>query len=81
MLGRKDYTKEELDQARTAVDQQLSAYKELVKAIDSATSDPKVTSALEALGVDPFAEGAISFVVLRALMLPSSGCRARFWRA
>jgi hypothetical protein len=48
MLGRKDYTEEELDQARTAVDQQLWAYKKLVKAIDSATSDPKVSSALEA---------------------------------
>jgi hypothetical protein len=48
MLGRKDYTYEELDHAKTAIDQQLAAYKKLVKAIDSATSDPKVTSALEA---------------------------------
>jgi hypothetical protein len=47
MLGRKNYTQEELDHAKTAVDQQLAAYKKLVKAIDSATSDPKVTSALE----------------------------------
>jgi hypothetical protein len=47
MLGRKDYTKEELAHARNAVDQQVAAYKKLVKAIDGA-SDPKVTSALEA---------------------------------
>jgi hypothetical protein len=48
MLGRKDYTKEELANARTAVDQQLAAYKKLVKAIDGATPDPKVAAALEA---------------------------------
>ncbi len=48
MLGRKDYTKEELDRARTEVDQQVAAYKKLVKAIDGATSDSKVTAALEA---------------------------------
>jgi hypothetical protein len=48
MLGRKTYTQEELDNARTAIDQQLAAYKKLVKAIDGATSDPKVRSALDA---------------------------------
>ena len=48
MLGRKTYTQEELDHAKTAVAQQLTAYRKLVKAIDGATSDPKVTSALEA---------------------------------
>jgi hypothetical protein len=48
MLGRKNYTQEEFDHAKTAVDQQLAAYKKLVKAIDSATSDPRVASALEA---------------------------------
>ena len=48
MLGRKNYTQDELDHAKTAVDQQLAAYKKLVKAIDSATSEPKVTSALKA---------------------------------
>jgi hypothetical protein len=48
MLGRNSYTKEELDHARKGVDQQLAAYKKLVKAIDNATSDPKVTSAREA---------------------------------
>jgi hypothetical protein len=48
MLGRKNYTQEELDQARSAVDQQLAAYRTLVEAIDGATQDPKVRSALEA---------------------------------
>lgn len=49
MLGRKNYTKEELDRAQTAVDQQLKAYKRLVKAIDSASPDPdpKVKAALD----------------------------------
>jgi septin family protein len=48
MLGRKDYTQEELDHSKTAVDQQLAAYNKLVKAIASATTDKKVNSALEA---------------------------------
>jgi hypothetical protein len=48
MLGRKTYTQEELDHARTAIDRQLAAYKKLVRAIDATTPDPKVRSALEA---------------------------------
>lgn len=48
MLGRNSYTQDELDHARTAVDQQLAAYRTLVKTIDGATSDPKVASALAA---------------------------------
>ncbi|MEA2399578.1 MAG: hypothetical protein QOK25_3134 [Thermoleophilaceae bacterium] len=44
MLGRKTYTKEELDHAKTAIDRQVAAYKKLVKA----TTDPKARSALEA---------------------------------
>jgi hypothetical protein len=48
MLGRKNYTQEELDQARSAVDQQLAAYRTLVEAIDGATQDTKVRSALDA---------------------------------
>ena len=46
MLGRKTYTQAEYDHAKKAVDQQLAAYKKLVKAVD-ATGDPKVTAALE----------------------------------
>jgi hypothetical protein len=48
MLGRKNYTPQELDQAKKAIAQQLAAYKKLVKVIDGATSDPKVTAARDA---------------------------------
>jgi hypothetical protein len=48
MLGRKNYTQEELDHAKTAIDQHVAAYKKLVKAVDNVTSEPKVASALEA---------------------------------
>lgn len=48
MLGRKNYTQEELDHAKTAIDRQLAAYKKLVKAIDGATSDPNVRQAFDA---------------------------------
>jgi len=51
MLGRKSYTQEELDNCRTAIDQQLGAYKSLVKAVATATSNKKVDSALEAFEV------------------------------
>ena len=47
MLGRKDYTKSELANAQTTVDQQLAAYHKLVKAIDGATSDAQVKAALD----------------------------------
>jgi hypothetical protein len=47
MLGRKDYTQEELDNARAAVKQQLAAYKRLVEAVEGSTSDPKVAAALK----------------------------------
>jgi hypothetical protein len=48
MLGRKDYTREELDNARTAVNTQIAAYKQLTKVGDSAPADSEVASALEA---------------------------------
>jgi hypothetical protein len=46
MLGRKDYTQEELDHAKKAIDQQLNAYNKLAKAVANETSDTKVTAAL-----------------------------------
>jgi hypothetical protein len=46
MLGRKNYTQEELDHAKKAIDQQLSAYKKLVKVVEG-SSDPKAKAALE----------------------------------
>jgi hypothetical protein len=48
MLGRKEYEQQELDQAETAVTQQLAAYRKLVRALDGASADPKVQSALDA---------------------------------
>jgi hypothetical protein len=48
MLGRKDYTPEELDAATTAVDETLAAYRTLVDAVRRATDDPEVAAALDA---------------------------------
>src|SRR5438309_12109430 len=48
MLGRKDYTLEELDQATRTIKQQLAAYKTLVAALNGVRDDPQVASALEA---------------------------------
>jgi hypothetical protein len=48
MLGRKDYTQEELDHATRAIKQQLAAYKKLVKALGGAGDDPQVAAALHA---------------------------------
>ncbi len=48
MLGRKDYTQEEIDHARATVDQQVIAYRKLVRAVDGAPSDPKVGASLDA---------------------------------
>jgi hypothetical protein len=47
MLGRKNYTPEELDQARNAIGQQLRAYKQLAHAV-AATGDEKASAALVA---------------------------------
>jgi hypothetical protein len=48
MFGRKDYTQEEIDNAKTAVNSQIAAYQQLTRAVDGAPADPKVASALEA---------------------------------
>lgn len=48
MLGRKNYTQEELDHAKAAADQQLAAYKRLVRSVGGAKADPKAQAALEA---------------------------------
>jgi hypothetical protein len=47
MLGRKNYTQEEIDQGKKTLDQQLAAYKELVRAVTSQASDKKITAAFE----------------------------------
>jgi hypothetical protein len=48
MLGRKDYTQEELVHARDAVKQQLAAYKKLLKPLNGGGDDPQVAPAVEA---------------------------------
>jgi hypothetical protein len=47
MLGRKDYTQDELDNTRTTIDRQLATYRTLVEAVTAATSEEKVSTALE----------------------------------
>jgi hypothetical protein len=47
ILGRKKYTQEEIDQGKAAVEQQLAAYKQLVKAVASATTDERFDAAVE----------------------------------
>jgi hypothetical protein len=46
MLGRKNYTTDEIDHARSTVDSQLAAYAKLVEAVRG-TSDPQAAAALE----------------------------------
>ena len=48
MLGRKDFTPEELSNAQSAIANELSAYKKLAKAVEQ-TADPGATAALEEL--------------------------------
>jgi hypothetical protein len=47
VLGRKNYTQEEIDQGKAALNQQLAAYKKLVNAVAGARTDKKINSALE----------------------------------
>jgi len=48
MLGRKNYSPEEVAGAENVVKRQLTAYRKLAKAVDDA-ADPKAAAALEAL--------------------------------
>jgi hypothetical protein len=48
MLGRKKYTQEEIDQGKAALDRQLAAYKQLVKAAAGATTDDRIAAAVAA---------------------------------
>jgi hypothetical protein len=60
MLGRKDYTPEELDAATTAVGETLAAYRTLVDAVGRATDDAEVTAALGAFEPHLFNELALA---------------------
>lgn len=48
MLGRKDYTREELDHASNAIGQQLDAYKQLADAVAASPDGEKLAAALDA---------------------------------
>lgn len=48
MLGRKDYTREEIDNARAAVERQLAAYDTIVSAARDEPTGAKVRAAVEA---------------------------------
>jgi hypothetical protein len=47
MLGRKDFTREELEQCRTAIGQQLAAYKHVAETVSASKGADKVRGALE----------------------------------
>ncbi len=47
MLGRKAYTQEEIDHGKMALEEQLGAYRRLVKAVGSVTTDKEVDAAFE----------------------------------
>ena len=47
MLGRKDYTQEEYDQARAAVAQQIAGFKKLASLVGKAGSDKKASSTFD----------------------------------
>lgn len=47
MLGRKNYTREEFDHARSAIHSQLAAYRRLAGAVGVDPADPTVRSALD----------------------------------
>lgn len=46
MLGRKNYTREEIDHAKAAMAQQFAAYRQLAESVDAPASDSKAASAL-----------------------------------
>jgi hypothetical protein len=47
MLGRKHYTREELDHSKAEVNAQIAAFKKFAKAVAGATTDKKVMAARE----------------------------------
>ncbi len=47
MLGRKTYTQEEIDHGKMVLEEQLGAYRRLVKAVGSVTTDKEVDAAFE----------------------------------
>jgi hypothetical protein len=62
MLGRKDYSKQELDNATAAINRQVAAYKKLAKAVE-ASGDAKAQSALA--GFEPLFANSMTMVLDR----------------
>jgi hypothetical protein len=54
MLGRNSYTKEELENAKRAVKEQLASYRKLAKSVGGASADKKLPATLDALEVQLF---------------------------
>ena len=73
MLARKNYTQQEIDQGKAALDQQLAAFKTLVRAVASATN--KVDSVLESFEAHFF--NNITLVLDRDLVHRLSGSITR----
>jgi hypothetical protein len=48
MLGRKSYTREEIEGGRAAIGQQMAAYDELARAFGDGAGDPRAGAAVEA---------------------------------
>jgi hypothetical protein len=63
MLGRKDYSQEEVDHCKAAIHQQIAAYEALVKAVGGTRADKKVDAALEAF--EPLFFGNMTLVLDR----------------
>jgi len=55
MLGRKNYTQDEIDRARSAVDGQLASYRDLVRALDDGDAGPDARATREAFETHFFA--------------------------
>ncbi|HEY8787617.1 MAG TPA: hypothetical protein VIM10_00570 [Actinopolymorphaceae bacterium] len=47
MLGRKSFTRDEVDHAKASIDEQVAAYRPLVKAVAAKPGDTKVNAALD----------------------------------
>ena len=54
MLGRKSYTREEYNHAKKSIEEQLAAYKALVKVVGSKATDKRTESTLSSFEVTFF---------------------------
>jgi len=54
VLGRKDYTREELDRAKATISRQMTAYKRVAKSVDGSANGSKAASALDGFDAEFF---------------------------